>query len=133
MTACSYFLAVLFSWSSFSAWRERTPNPAVIMIVVVSFTVAVVIAMAWSKLNATGAERGVAVDAAGAPIGDRTDDRYWKWGFYVNPSDSALMVEKRYGLGYTFNMGHPKVCLILAVILGIALAAQLIIAISSRS
>lgn len=133
MTACSYFLVLLLSWLSFSAWRERAPNPAVIMVVVVSFALAVVIVMAWSKMNVTRAERGVAIDPTGAPIGDRTDDRYWKWGFYVNPSDPALMVQKRYGLGYTFNMGHPAAWLILAIILGVALAAPLIISISSHA
>ena len=49
----------------------------------------------------------VAEDAAQGPIGDRTDDANWKWGiFYVNPDDSALIVEKRFGIGYTLNFGH---------------------------
>lgn len=43
-----------------------------------------------------------------AVIGDRTDDRYWKWGlFYNNPNDPALWVEKRFGIGWTINMGRP--------------------------
>lgn len=43
----------------------------------------------------------------GAPIGDRTLDRYWKWGmFYINPEDPAVWVEKRFGLGWTLNLGQ---------------------------
>jgi len=35
-------------------------------------------------------------------------DHYWKLGsFYYNPSDPAIFVEKRYGIGYTLNMGRP--------------------------
>jgi uncharacterized membrane protein len=41
------------------------------------------------------------------PIGDRTPDAAWKWGlFYYNPDDPALIVEKRFGLGYTVNFGN---------------------------
>jgi uncharacterized membrane protein len=27
--------------------------------------------------------------------------------FYVNRNDPAFFVEKRFGLGYTLNFGHP--------------------------
>ena len=36
-----------------------------------------------------------------------TPDRRWKWGFYNNPDDGALFVEKRGGIGYTMNIAHP--------------------------
>lgn len=39
----------------------------------------------------------------------RDDDRYWIGGiFYNNPDDPAVFVPKRYGLGWTVNMGHPQ-------------------------
>jgi uncharacterized membrane protein len=57
-----------------------------------------------------------------APIGDRTPDRYWRLGiFYINPGDPAILVEKRFGLGYTFNFGHVVSWVL--VIIPIALAA----------
>jgi H+/Cl- antiporter ClcA len=44
-----------------------------------------------------------------APVGNRTPDKCWKWGlFYYNPADPALWVEKRFGIGWTFNFGHPR-------------------------
>ena len=44
----------------------------------------------------------------------RDDDRYWNGGFfYSNPDDPALFVEKRYGLGWTPNFGHPQAKLFL--------------------
>jgi len=37
-----------------------------------------------------------------------TPNECWKAGvIYFNPNDAALMVEKRLGLGYTFNFGNP--------------------------
>ena len=43
----------------------------------------------------------------GEPVGDRTPDAAWKLGqFYYNPADPALIVEKRFGLGYTLNFGN---------------------------
>jgi uncharacterized membrane protein len=38
---------------------------------------------------------------------DGTPDEAWKLGqFYYNPDDPALLVEKRFGIGYTLNFGN---------------------------
>ena len=39
---------------------------------------------------------------------ENTPDSSWIWGgmFYYNPEDPALLVEKRFGIGYTFNMAN---------------------------
>ena len=38
---------------------------------------------------------------------DIDDDRYWKLGLiYVNKDDPSILVEKRFGIGWTVNMGH---------------------------
>jgi uncharacterized membrane protein len=40
---------------------------------------------------------------------NRDDDRFWKAGlFYFNPDDPSIMVEKRFGVGYTLNFGNRK-------------------------
>jgi uncharacterized membrane protein len=52
------------------------------------------------------------------PVGDHTPDDAWKWGLiYYNPDDSALIVEKRFGLGYTFNFANRWAWVLLAVLL----------------
>ena len=52
------------------------------------------------------------------PVGDRTPDRYWKLGvFYFNPDDSAVLVEKRFGLGYSLNFARPTSWIILLLVL----------------
>lgn len=52
--------------------------------------------------------------AATKPVGDRTEDRFWKLGvFYRNRNDPSVMVEKRFGLGYTVNFAYPAAWAIL--------------------
>lgn len=48
------------------------------------------------------------------------DERHWIWGsFYYNSDDPSLFIEKRYGIGWTINVGHPmgKVIMVLTIIL----------------
>ena len=67
------------------------------MMVLAAFAVVVLIRMG----------QGGARLAPGGPAGDRTPDSCWKWGmFYINPRDPALFVEKRFGIGYTINLGN---------------------------
>lgn len=47
-----------------------------------------------------------------------TEGRFWKAGLvYFNPQDSALMVPKRNGFGYTLNFGRPVCWIIFALLL----------------
>jgi uncharacterized membrane protein len=47
-------------------------------------------------------------------IGDRTEDRLWRLGiFYFNRDDPSVLVEKRFGIGYTLNFARPVAWLIL--------------------
>ncbi|OFW11222.1 MAG: hypothetical protein A3H96_25610 [Acidobacteria bacterium RIFCSPLOWO2_02_FULL_67_36] len=47
---------------------------------------------------------------------DGTPDACWKLGLiYYNPEDSALMVEKRFGIGYTVNFGNRTLWWIVGV------------------
>jgi uncharacterized membrane protein len=49
----------------------------------------------------------LAPTAAEPIIADRTPDACWKWGaIYYNPDDPALIVEKRFGIGWTVNFAH---------------------------
>ncbi|WP_075620289.1 DUF1648 domain-containing protein [Paenisporosarcina indica] len=50
---------------------------------------------------------------------DIDDDRHWKFGlFYVNKEDPSLMVEKRFGVGWTMNFGHVGSWIFLVVLIG---------------
>jgi uncharacterized membrane protein len=59
-------------------------------------------------------------------VSDRTPDECWKWGiFYYNPDDPALMVEKRFGIGWTVNFAHRGAWIFMGLIF-----ASLVIALS---
>jgi uncharacterized membrane protein len=59
-------------------------------------------------------------------VADRTPDQCWKWGiFYYNPHDPALMVEKRFGIGWTLNFAHGGAWAFMGLVL-----ASLIVALS---
>lgn len=59
---------------------------------------------------------------------DKQNGALWKWGlFYYNPNDPAVTVEKRDGLGVTFNYAHPTAYLYTALPLVIPTALALFI------
>jgi hypothetical protein len=49
--------------------------------------------------------------------GQRPPDAAWKGSFYSNSSDPALLVLKRFGIGYTLNFGNPWSWAVLAFVL----------------
>lgn len=53
--------------------------------------------------------------SADAPLtGGLADDSHWVWGmFYVDRDDPSIMVEKRFGIGYSLNYGNRTAVLIL--------------------
>jgi len=66
---------------------------------------------------------------SGTPPGEMTPDACWHGGmFYYNPQDPALMVEKRIGLGWTFNFAHSLAWFILAAMLLIPVAITILAA-----
>jgi len=51
------------------------------------------------------------------------DDAHWVWGlFYVDADDPAVMVESRFGFGYTFNYGNRTAKVIIGSFFGLAAA-----------
>jgi len=67
-----------------------------------------------------GGSRATAATGA-APVGDRTPDACWKWGLvYFNPADPAILIEKRFGIGYTLNFGNRWTWVTLALVLAAA-------------
>jgi hypothetical protein len=58
------------------------------------------------------------------------DNARWIWGlFYVDWDDPSIMVESRFGIGYTLNYGNPTAILVVAgfLVLSLALTAVAVI------
>lgn len=58
----------------------------------------------------------------------RDDDKHWKWGiFYVNRNDPSIFIEKRFGIGWTNNWGHPASWIIFLIIILVPIILILVI------
>jgi uncharacterized membrane protein len=85
-------------------------GPTVVLIV------ALVVATVWLMfyVGQGGSRLARAGDQAESHQARMDDDSLWKLGlFYVNRDDRAILVEKRFGVGYTLNLGRPLVWWIL--------------------
>ncbi|MGH9729481.1 MAG: DUF5808 domain-containing protein [Candidatus Acidiferrales bacterium] len=137
LVAVQYFIAWVFSGVPFLALRShpaQAPNTGVFLLGTFAFVLAL-----YAVLIHTG-QGGANLMKAGASseilgddrvTGDLTPDHCWKAGiFYVNANDPALLVEKRFGIGYTLNFGRPAAWLFAVVMLAMA-AVPLAIALLS--
>jgi len=69
---------------------------------------------------------GFAAGPGRAGLVNTDDDRFWKGGLvYVNHGDPAIMVGKRFGVGWTLNFGNARAWLLCAgmVLAGVVLMA----------
>jgi uncharacterized membrane protein len=73
------------------------------------WSVARIVTIAAFVLSLMHAGQGGALAGTGrGPIGDRTADARWIGGLlYFNPTDPAVLVERRMGIGWTMNFGNP--------------------------
>lgn len=57
---------------------------------------------------------------------DRADKKYWKLGiFYLNKEDKALFVQKRFGIGISFNFVNPITYVIITAIVAVMMVLKL--------
>ena len=57
----------------------------------------------------------------------RDDDRFWKGGMiYYNPDDPALLVEKRFGVGWTLNFARPTAWVFIGAVVVVIVASALL-------
>jgi uncharacterized membrane protein len=122
LSGIEYFLGVVFA---FVALMPLFGPPKIAFVLILPIVLIAVVFAAAHQLNQTRAQTvspATLPDADGV-FGDGTLDQHWKLGiFYYNPDDSALMVEKRFGIGYTVNFARGRAWLILALVTVIPLA-----------
>jgi uncharacterized membrane protein len=122
LLATEYFLALIFGWTGWLALhsQQEKAGPTPILIATVVFVVLIIVVMIHTGQGGSRLPEfsSFSPGRPGArPLGDRTPDRCWKAGvFYFNPDDPAIMVEKRFGIGYTLNFGQPLSWVIVAAL-----------------
>jgi uncharacterized membrane protein len=121
--ACEYFIGLI--GSTILMFPLLTPaqvswfTPIVTIISAVFAPVVIILLIVMAKKRLTGkTETDNASQAlASIPNGDRTPDERWLWGaIYVNRDDPALLIPKRFGIGYTLNFGNRWSWVILALV-----------------
>jgi uncharacterized membrane protein len=119
LLALEYYLVVQASWILLV---PRRGNLATVGLLPLAFVFVLVVIVVLARLGQGGSRIPAGHDArvptSAVPVGDRTPDRYWKLGiFYFNPDDSAVLIEKRFGLGYSLNFARPTAWIIVLLIL----------------
>jgi uncharacterized membrane protein len=108
------FGSSLLMWTgTVTAWAPLTIALPILAAVVVTV---VVLARNNLKRGENGEETGLT---------HRDDDKYWRGGlFYINREDHALLVPRRFGIGWTLNWANPRAAMLLA---GVAAVIGLVI------
>jgi uncharacterized membrane protein len=106
-----YWIAVLFSWLAIRPLLPASLQrpPAAIGMLAGLIAVAGTAVLMWLGQGGSRISSPRRPDSDSTrPVGDRTEDRFWKLGvFYFNRNDPSVMVERRFGIGYTVNFAHP--------------------------
>jgi len=87
--------------------------PLVVVLPILTAVVVAVVVLARNNRERDGDEEDTGLT-------HRDDDRHWRGGlFYINREDRALLVPRRFGLGWTVNLGNPRVAMLLAGVLAL--------------
>ncbi|MBV8588033.1 MAG: hypothetical protein JO308_17225 [Verrucomicrobia bacterium] len=120
-----YVLAIQASWITLTRGHAGITVVFFPVFLVVILMIAVVF---LARLGQGGSRIPVAHEdgpepmSSRIPVGDRTLDRYWKLGvFYFNRDDSTVIVEKRFGVGYSLNFARPMAWFVIFLLLFSAL------------
>ncbi|HWG59701.1 MAG TPA: DUF5808 domain-containing protein [Candidatus Acidoferrales bacterium] len=134
MIAMEYFFALIFNGIPFTALRgniNQAPSILPFMLGTFGFMavlIGILIHTGQGGANLTAAGTSPDITGSGKVTGDRTPDQCWRAGcFYVNPDDPAIIVEKRFGIGYTFNFARPAAWLVTFLILCFPVAILVIV------
>jgi uncharacterized membrane protein len=96
--------------SSLLMWTGTVASWAPLVVVLPILTAVVVAVVVLARNNR---ERFEGEPETG--LTHRDDDRYWRGGvLYLNREDHALLVPRRFGLGWTLNLGNPRAAILLA-------------------
>ena len=118
LLAIEYWIAVLFSSLALRPLLPTALQRPSAATVLLPGLIAIALTGVLMWLGQGGSRMGSAPQVTDSltPVGDRTEDRFWKFGvFYFNPDDPSVMVEKRFGLGYTVNFARPAAWMIILV------------------
>jgi uncharacterized membrane protein len=139
-TAAIALLSVEYAIALQAAWIALHPllpnfraiGPAGTIALLLPLAVAIALVIALARLGQGGSRsapggRQQPQGTVSQPVGDRTDDRHWRLGvIYFNRDDPSVLVEKRFGIGYTLNFARPMSWTLIILVLLLPLAVTLL-------
>lgn len=114
-------IAMTMMFSAFETWGLISGNYVVLLTVGPALAGALVLTIVLMSMGQMGSRIRVA-PMEEQPTGkiNRNDDRYWKGGaLYYNRDDPAILVGKRFGVGWTFNFAHPVTWIVFGAIIAL--------------
>ncbi len=130
------FINLIFILGSYSEWGILSVNsnsltiflllPVFVMLVVIIF-VSLKTGQLGSNLKLKNEKNDRPYPIGSSSAGVKDDDLYWRGGvIYINKNDKRILVPKRFGVGYTFNMGHWGSWAIFSLIICIPIAVVIV-------
>ncbi|HKN54390.1 MAG TPA: DUF5808 domain-containing protein, partial [Amycolatopsis sp.] len=105
------------------AWQIWDGGRSVSLVAILVPVLVGLVILIWFAVRTGQSGSRLAADEVAEDTGvvQRDDDKFWHGagGIYVNRKDPALFLPKRFGIGWTFNFGNPRVLLILAPLVAI--------------
>ena len=101
--------------SSLLMWTGTVTSwaPLVVVLPILAAVVVAVVILARNNRERDDGEKDTGLT-------HRDDDKYWRGGlFYLNREDHALLVPRRFGLGWTLNLGNPSAAMLLAGVIAL--------------
>ncbi len=127
MLLMSFFIGLTLMLSQFSIWGV-IPRADAALTVIPSLVGVIGLTIPMMRAGQYGSRLKPSANEQGTGIANVDDDRVWKAGaVYFNRGDRAILVPKRFGVGWTFNFANPLSWLILAVIIALPVVLVLII------
>jgi uncharacterized membrane protein len=106
---------------------DQALSPAMMILTLVLVAVALAGSIYIALKYGQGGSR-LEESAADRPLTDGlANNRLWVLGmFYVNRDDPSIFVERRFGFGYTINLGNPKAVALLCGFIGLIILIAVI-------
>ncbi len=118
---CLCLLLTVTSVEMIRVWQSRTDSLGATSIGLISVAIVVCGAVTMFRFIKRFGQGGALLETGSVrtPLtGGLADNAHWILGvMYVDKTDPSLMVERRFGVGYTFNLGNRVAVLILATFL----------------
>ena len=114
--------------SGLTVWRILQAGPPLrIVLILIPLVAAAILVIVSYRMGQEGV-RLAAPSEAPTGLVARDDDRLWKGGMlYFNPNDPAILVPKRFGIGWTLNFGHWLAWLVIPAIVAVTVALRLLV------